>query len=83
MQNESSKSTRASISLNLYGREAVRRKVKQAKNAFFVFLPVLELTADSLTIEVEPQFFGHFDFFCFIPMKISQSFLGSEDGSKF
>ena len=29
-------------------------------------------------------FFFDFDFFfCFIPMKISQSFLGSKDGSKF
>ena len=30
------------------------------------------------------QFFwvSHFEFFCFIPMKISQSFLGSKDGSK-
>ena len=34
----------------------------------------------------KPQFFwvGHFGiFFCFIPMKISQSFLCSKDGSKF
>ena len=31
------------------------------------------------------QHFGFFflNFFCFIPMKISQSFLGSKDGSKF
>ena len=112
--------------LNLYGRETVRRKLKnRQKTQKMHFLPVFELTSDNLsTIWVEPHqyplhqsilltqgpihkiftkkigeleilknsvfwslpfwiFFSKIFFFCFIPMKIGQSFLGIKDGSNF
>ena len=49
--------------------------------AFFVFLPVLELTADSLTIEVEPQFF-ELAILIFL-LHPYENQLGVKDGSKF
>jgi hypothetical protein len=56
--------------LNLYGREAVQSKlINSLKTQKMHYLPVFELTSDSLSTNPTKLIF-----FCFIPMKISQSF---------
>ena len=73
---------RALIYLNLYGCEAVRHKLQNSQKMLFWFS---QKNVENWRFWKMHFFWvGHFEFFfCFFPMKISQSLLVSKDGSKF